>query len=182
MGSDMREVTPDRGKNLYDLLEVSPNASPPVIQAAYHALARAWHPDVNPAPEAARRIRDLNAAYHVLSHPQLRAGYDLQRARLTRRDRVGGSPTGPSDTLGRPAHPTILVPRAETTARLERLVPERGGQAYIGRLPVYTGQAFLVLATIAVLVGAVLLLLWIGMSIGEEMSLERGPFIEITTT
>src|SRR5260370_30334980 len=114
----MREVTPERGKNLYDLLEVSPNASPPVIQAAYHVLARAWHPDVNPTPEAARRIRDLNAAYHVLSDPQRRARYDLKRARWSRRDRLSGSAVGGPRTVDDAIGPIIVLPTTPPSGRL----------------------------------------------------------------
>src|SRR5262249_26008902 len=71
----------DRRVNLYDVLQVSVNAGPEVIRAAYRALAREYHPDVNPSPEAARHMRQLNAAYHVLSDPARRARYDTVRGR-----------------------------------------------------------------------------------------------------
>src|SRR5258708_3863538 len=68
-----------RRVNLYEVLQVSPRAGQEVIQAAYRALARTYHPDVNDAPDAARQMRQLNAAYGVLSDPERRARYDAMR-------------------------------------------------------------------------------------------------------
>src|SRR3954468_15634245 len=73
-----------RQLNLYEVLQVSNKASPEVVQAAYRVLARVYHPDVNTSPNAARMMRQLNAAYKVLSDPQRRARYDEQRAHLWR--------------------------------------------------------------------------------------------------
>ena len=47
---------------LYDILQVSPAASPEVIRAAYRILARTVHPDVSAASDAENRTRRLNAA------------------------------------------------------------------------------------------------------------------------
>jgi hypothetical protein len=69
-----------RQLNLYEVLQVSAKASPEVVQAAYRVLARAYHPDVNQSPNAARMMRQLNAAYKVLGDPERRARYDAQRA------------------------------------------------------------------------------------------------------
>lgn len=76
-GSSTRDV---RGNGLYAALQVQPSAEPEVIEAAYRALARKYHPDVNAAPEAAQRMRDVIAAYQVLSDPQRRAEYDRTQA------------------------------------------------------------------------------------------------------
>lgn len=65
--------------DLYATLGVAANATPDQIEAAYRALARQYHPDVNRAPDAADRMRDINAAYRVLRDPQRRAEYDRQR-------------------------------------------------------------------------------------------------------
>jgi DnaJ domain len=69
-----------RQLNLYEVLQVSAKASPEVVQAAYRVLARVYHPDVNQSPNAARMMRQINAAYKVLSDPERRARYDAQRA------------------------------------------------------------------------------------------------------
>lgn len=69
--------------NLYEVLQVSPRATHAVINAAYRALARDCHPDVNPSPDAARLMRQINAAHAVLMDPERRSQYDTKHARLT---------------------------------------------------------------------------------------------------
>lgn len=67
----------DRAVNLYDILEVSPGASPRQIQIAYRRLAKLHHPDANPGdPGAAERFKRISAAYRVLSDPAARRNYD----------------------------------------------------------------------------------------------------------
>jgi hypothetical protein len=63
----------------YRTLQVDPSADLETIQAAYRKLARANHPDLNARPEAAVRMRAINAAYAVLSDPARRAAYDARR-------------------------------------------------------------------------------------------------------
>ena len=62
--------------DLYEVLQVSPNAEPEVIEAAYRRLARKYHPDVANTPRAAERMRLIARAYHVLGDPGRRAAYD----------------------------------------------------------------------------------------------------------
>jgi curved DNA-binding protein CbpA len=63
----------------YDVLEVSPSASPEVLRAAYKSLIQRYHPDRNPGDAtAAERSTQVVRAYQVLSDPVLRAGYDLE--------------------------------------------------------------------------------------------------------
>jgi curved DNA-binding protein len=61
---------------LYALLEVERAASARMIQSAYRRLARAYHPDRNPAPDAAERFKAVAAAYAVLSDSARRRAYD----------------------------------------------------------------------------------------------------------
>jgi curved DNA-binding protein CbpA len=82
MDRDPARAHPD--KTLYDMLQVSPTASSEVIHAAYRALARGNHPDVNPSVTAAQRMLHLNAAYDVLGDAQRRARYDLSLLRASR--------------------------------------------------------------------------------------------------
>jgi len=63
----------------YGTLQVAPDADLETIRAAYRRLARVYHPDLNPRPEAAERMRAINAAYGVLSDPAQRAVYDARR-------------------------------------------------------------------------------------------------------
>jgi hypothetical protein len=71
----------------YVLLEVSPDADAASVQAAFRRQVLRYHPDVNPDPGAAARMRDINAAYAILSDPVRRAAYDAAHAV----DRSGGA-------------------------------------------------------------------------------------------
>ena len=64
--------------NYYDILEVSHNASPEVIQNAYKTLAKKYHPDVYQGDKsfAEEQMKQINEAYEVLSDPQKRMEYD----------------------------------------------------------------------------------------------------------
>jgi hypothetical protein len=55
-----------------------------VIQAAYRALARDFHPDMKRDSTDAARMRHINLAYEALSDPSRRAQYDAQLARARR--------------------------------------------------------------------------------------------------
>jgi hypothetical protein len=63
----------------YATLQVSETASSEVITAAYRSLARKYHPDTNPSPEANAKMKAINVAYDVLSDRNKRAAYDRQR-------------------------------------------------------------------------------------------------------
>jgi curved DNA-binding protein CbpA len=64
----------------YDTLQVSPFAGDAVIKAAYRALARQYHPDHNPDnTEAEAMMKQINAAYRILSNTSSRAQYDSQQ-------------------------------------------------------------------------------------------------------
>lgn len=69
-----------REPDYYAILQIDPRAESEVIQAAYRRLAAKYHPDVAPSPSAEERMKQLNAAYEVLSDPEKRRAYDLSRA------------------------------------------------------------------------------------------------------
>ena len=64
----------------YKVLQVDPEAEDEVIQAAYRRLARKYHPDLAPGPEAAARMAAINAAWDRLGDPAGRAAFDRERA------------------------------------------------------------------------------------------------------
>lgn len=53
----------------YRVLQIQATAEPEVVQAAYRALAKKYHPDRDTSTYAARRMREINEAY-----AQLRSG------------------------------------------------------------------------------------------------------------
>ncbi|MCU6499766.1 TonB family protein [Rugamonas sp. A1-17] len=63
----------------YESLNVTRDAPPEVIRAAYRSLSQKHHPDKNSGNhEAARMMARLNAAYSVLSDAEQRELYDLK--------------------------------------------------------------------------------------------------------
>jgi len=54
---------PKRGDNAFEVLGVSPDASPEEVKRAYIALARRYHPDLNPSVEAREIFTAINQAY-----------------------------------------------------------------------------------------------------------------------
>jgi curved DNA-binding protein CbpA len=86
--------------DLYRVLQVDPHAEPEVVDAAFRRLARKYHPDVNPTPEARERMRRITAAYEVLRDPDRRAAYNRSghTGRALRR-RESGSTTDAEPAL-----------------------------------------------------------------------------------
>ena len=64
-------------KNYYEILEVSPLASPKAIKQAYRRQARLHHPDKNKDnPEAGEVFKKIHQAYQVLSDPFKRKAFE----------------------------------------------------------------------------------------------------------
>jgi len=63
-------------RDFYDILGVSKNASEAELKAAYRKQALEWHPDRNKSPEAAKKFKEINEAYEILSNSEKRAAYD----------------------------------------------------------------------------------------------------------
>jgi hypothetical protein len=93
-------VLTDVEEDLYDILEVSHNASPDTIHRVYRILAQRLHPD-NPESGNDEAFKRLTLAYRVLNDPERRAAYDLHREEIQRKHwRIFLSPdaavTGPA--------------------------------------------------------------------------------------
>jgi curved DNA-binding protein CbpA len=64
----------------YRVLSIAPDASDEEIKEAYRKLALQYHPDRNPASQdASQKMKEINAAYAVLSDPLKRVEYDIPR-------------------------------------------------------------------------------------------------------
>jgi molecular chaperone DnaJ len=63
-------------RDYYEILGVPRTASHDELKQAFRRLARQHHPDVNTAPDAEERFKELNEAYAVLSDDDKRAAYD----------------------------------------------------------------------------------------------------------
>jgi curved DNA-binding protein CbpA len=71
---------PNSEDDYYQRLQVSKDASPQQIKAAFRRLARRYHPDLNPDNPAAReKFQALREAYEVLIDQVLRQRYDQTR-------------------------------------------------------------------------------------------------------
>lgn len=68
-----------KAETLYDILEVSPKASPEVIRGAFRGLAVKYHPDKNKQPNASMMFRRVKMAYDVLSDEEKKKEYDSRR-------------------------------------------------------------------------------------------------------
>lgn len=63
-------------RDYYEVLGVPKNATAEEVKSAFRRLARQYHPDVNKAPDAEERFKEINEAYAVLSDEEKRAAYD----------------------------------------------------------------------------------------------------------
>ena len=63
-------------RDYYEVLGLSKGASEDDIKKAYRKLAKKYHPDINKAPDAEAKFKEINEAYEVLSDSQKKAAYD----------------------------------------------------------------------------------------------------------
>jgi len=61
----------------YATLGVDRDSSFDEIKKVYRKLAREYHPDVNPDPQASEKFKEITTAYEILSDPEKRQRYDL---------------------------------------------------------------------------------------------------------
>lgn len=67
-------------KDYYAILGVEKDASTDDIRKAFQKKARTLHPDVNKAPDAEEKFKEVSEAYAVLSDPEKRSRYDAMRS------------------------------------------------------------------------------------------------------
>jgi len=68
------------GKNYYDILGVSENASQDEIKKAFRTLAKKYHPDRNPGDKSAEaKFKEISEANETLSDSKKKQEYDMMR-------------------------------------------------------------------------------------------------------
>ena len=95
-------------RNLYDVLNVAPDAERVVIEASYRALMKKYHPDqaTKDGEGKPSSAADINRAYEILRDPTRRADYDhrewtrRQSVRLAELQKVAPSPARPRQAFG----------------------------------------------------------------------------------
>lgn len=63
-------------RDYYEVLGLQKGATDAEIKKAYRSLAKKYHPDINKAPDAAEKFKEVQEAYDVLNDPQKKAAYD----------------------------------------------------------------------------------------------------------
>lgn len=73
----------------YATLGLRRTASQQEVKRTYRDLAKRYHPDVDPSPQAAERFMAVHAAYATLHDPLLRIAYDAKLGERERRSPPG---------------------------------------------------------------------------------------------
>ena len=121
----------------YATLGIPAGASRTEAGRAHRALAKRYHPDVNPGPEAAERMRRINEAWRILSNPARRARYDADRAASTGTASWHGSPSpygsrpGSTTWAPWPSDRVTASPRMRRPARTEPPPPSLGDRPIV---------------------------------------------------
>lgn len=68
---------PKQFVDYYEILELSPRATPDTIDRVYRIMLKRFHPD-NPVTGDPERFAAVREAYETLSNPDRRAGYDMR--------------------------------------------------------------------------------------------------------
>ena len=63
-------------KDYYEILGIEKNATKDEIKSAFRKKARVYHPDINKAPDAEEKFKEVAEAYSVLSDQKKREQYD----------------------------------------------------------------------------------------------------------
>ena len=164
---------PNSTTDLYEVLQVSPSASPEVVEAAYRGLSKKYGDDPNPDVREQRRF--VEAAFAVLGDAAKRAAYDRTRGAASQAPPKPAEPEpvrlGGARVVQCPKHPDVQTAlrcsRCETPICPRCLVQTPVGArckecARIAKNPIYTltTGAALKAAAASVIGGVVMGLVW----------------------
>ena len=71
----------EQKRDYYEVLGVEKNADDAAIKKAYRALAKKYHPDLQPddqKEDAKKKLQKINEAYETLSNEELRKEYGVE--------------------------------------------------------------------------------------------------------
>jgi len=121
--------------NYYDILGISPEATPEVINATHKALAKMYHPDINSSEEAHEKMAMFNEANDVLSDTLKREKYDEELKQNRQRGQnqeilssqtvVAKRSRGMKDTQERAGKAELLRKKAEARLKTEDAAKKR---------------------------------------------------------
>ncbi|KER24668.1 DnaJ domain protein [Opisthorchis viverrini] len=86
------------GKDYYQILGITKDATDDAIKKAYKKMALKYHPDKNKSPNAEEKFKEIAEAYDVLSDPKKREIYDKYGEEGLKTGVSGGEGGGPGFT------------------------------------------------------------------------------------
>jgi curved DNA-binding protein CbpA len=111
----------------YAALGVPRGASRDEAARAHRRLAKEFHPDLNPGPQSAERMRRVNEAWWILSDPTRRARYDaLTTPRAASGSGYGYRPQATTSTWTTWPEDRYSAPRQRRPARAAPVQPSFG--------------------------------------------------------
>lgn len=130
-------------EDYYTILRVSPEADTAVIRAAYRALMRRYHPDVNSSTDAVANAKAINEAYACLRDASARAAYDWKRM-----PRSGGRRSTPPSSPAQRPRPVRTGPTPRAEPSTPWFQPTWGKAVGLGVAAIITSITFTITSTI----------------------------------
>jgi diphthamide biosynthesis protein 4 len=144
----------DPSTNYYQVLDVAVSATREEITRAYRDLMKVTHPDNFQEPaaraKAEERTKLINAAYHVLSRPQIRQEYDRQLRSTIVADALMQRYTGNAHSRPSPAR-TPPRPPSPRVVRAQRRAYRSAVRQILGSTAIFVGALLLVIVLLTLI-------------------------------
>jgi curved DNA-binding protein CbpA len=115
----------------YAVLGVSPSSESFVIDAAYKAMLKRYHPDVNKSADAAVKTQELVEAYAIVGNPANRRAYDAARQKANSERQSGAKPKSDCSS-NKPPPPGARAGSAATTTQTPVSTGPSGWKIWLG--------------------------------------------------